>query len=290
MSPSAPRTAFVLAGGGSLGAVEVGMLEALVEADVRADLVVGSSAGALNGAFFAGRPDAAGVRALGEIWRSLRARDVFPFSPLGSLLGVLAVRDHIVDPGPLRRLLEKHLRFRALEDAVVPLHVVATDVLKGTQVVLSRGPVVPAVLASAAIPGVFPPVRIGHEHLFDGGIASNTPIAAALELGAERIIVLPTGFSCEMIRPPPSALAMALHGVNLIIARQLVVDIERFSDRTQIRVIPPLCPLATQPFDFSYASTLIERAAATTRDWLARGGLDRSGTPYELPPHAHDLI
>jgi len=290
MSASTPRTAFVLAGGGSLGAVEVGMLEALVAAGVGADLIVGASSGALNGAYFAGRPDATGVRALREIWVGLRARDVFPFSPFGSLLGVLALRDHIVDPAPLRRLLEKHLSFRALEDAPLPLHVVATDVLTGRQVVLSNGPVVPAVLASAAIPGVFPPVRIGREHLFDGGIASNTPIAAALELGAERIIVLPTGFSCEMKRPPPSALAMALHGVNLIIARQLVVDIERFTDRTQIRVIPPLCPLAIQPFDFSYASTLIERAAATTRDWLARGGLDRTGVPHELPPHAHDVI
>jgi NTE family protein len=290
MSAPAPRTAFVLAGGGSLGAVEVGMLEALVEAGVRADLVVGASAGALNGAFFAGRPDASGVRALREIWLGLRGRDVFPFSPLGSLLGVLALRDHIIDPTPLRRLLEKHLRIRAIEDAVIPLHVVATDVLTGSQIVLSHGPIVPAVLASAAIPGVFPPVRIAGEYLFDGGIASNTPISAALELGAERVIVLPTGFSCEMKRPPPSALAMALHGVNLIIARQLVVDIERFTDRTQIRVIPPLCPLATQPFDFSDASKLIERAAANTRDWLHGGGLEQAGVPHELPPHAHDVI
>jgi len=285
-----PRTAFVLAGGGSLGAVEVGMLEALIEAGVTADLVVGASAGAVNGAFFAGRPDAAGVRALRAIWQGLRGRDVFPFSPLGSLLGVLAIRDHLVDPGPLGRLLAKHLSYRALEDASVPLHVVATDVLSGREVVLSHGPAVPAVLASAAIPGVFPPVQIGDAHLFDGGIASNTPIAAALELGAERIIVLPTGYSCEMKRPPASALAMALHGLNLMIARQLVVDVERFTDQVQIRVVPPLCPLATQPFDFSDARSLITRAATTTRDWLARGGLDHSGIPFELPPHTHEVI
>ena len=290
MSGTAPRTAFVLAGGGSLGAVEVGMLEALVEAGVRADLVVGASAGALNGAFFAGRPDAEGVRALREIWLSIRARHVFPFSPVGSLLGVLALRDHIVDPGPLRRLLETHLAYRLLEDAPLPMHVVATDLLSGRQVLLSRGPTVLSVLASAAIPGVFPPVRLGGAHLFDGGIASNTPIAAALELGAERVIVLPTGFSCEMKRPPPSALAMALHGVNLIIARQLVVDIERFADRTQIRVVPPLCPLRVQPFDFSAARELIGRARDGTRDWLRGGGLERGGVPHELPPHAHDVI
>ena len=93
-----------------------------------------------------------------------------------------------------------------------------------------------------------------------------------------------------MKRPPASALAMALHGVNLIIARQLVVDVERFMDRTQIRVVPPLCPLATQPFDFSDAATLIARAAATTRDWLRSGGLDHSGVPHELPPHTHEVL
>jgi len=290
MSAAAPRTAFVLAGGGSLGAVEVGMLEALVAAGVQADLVVGSSAGAVNGAFFAGRPDAAGIRALRAVWEGLRARDVFPFSPLGSLLGVLSLRDHIVDPGPLARLLRRHLAYRVLEDARVPVHVIATDVLTGREVVLSRGPAAPAVLASAAIPGVFPPVRIGDAHLFDGGIASNTPIAAAIELGAERIVVLPTGYSCEMKRPPASALAMALHGLNLMIARQLVVDVERFMDRTQIRVVPPLCPLSTQPFDFSDARALIERASATTRDWLRRGGLEHTGIPLELPPHTHEVI
>jgi len=290
MSEAGPRTAFVLAGGGSLGAVEVGMLEALVEAGVTADLVVGASAGAVNGAFFAGRPDAAGVRALRAIWQGLRANDVFPFSPFGSLLGVLAMRDHLVDAGPLAKLLRTNLAYHVLEDAEVPVHVVATDVLSGHEVVLSRGPAIPAVLASAAIPGVFPPVRIGGAHLFDGGVASNTPIAAALELGAERIIVLPTGYSCEMSRPPSSALGMALHGLNLMIARQLVVDVERFSDRTQIRVAPPLCPLATQPFDFSNASSLITRAATATREWLQSGGLDHSGIPHELPPHTHEVI
>jgi len=290
MSADPPRTAFVLAGGGSLGAVEVGMLEALVESGIRADLVVGASVGAVNGAFFAGRPDLEGVRALRTIWEGLRARSVFPFSPLGNLLGVLAMRNHIVDPGPFHRLVAKHLPYRMLEDARVPIHVVATNVLSGRQVVLSRGPAEPAVLASAAIPGVFPPVRIGGDYLFDGGIAINTPIAAAIDLGAERIIVLPTGYSCEMKRPPTSALAMALHGLNLMIARQLVIDVERFTDRTQIRVIPPLCPLMTQPFDFSDAAELIARATKGTRDWLRRGGLDHPGIPHELPPHTHEVI
>jgi NTE family protein len=266
------------------------MLRALVDAGVRADFVVGSSAGAVNAAFFAGKPTREGVDELTEIWIGLRSRQVFPFSPWGSLMGVLSVRDHIVDPGGFRALIQRHLPYRELEKAALPIHVVATDVGSGKIAVLSRGPAEPALLASAAIPGVFPPVKIGGELLFDGGIASNTPIATALELGAERIVVLPTGYSCEMKRPPASALAMALHGLNLMIARQLVTDVERFQDRTPIRVVPPLCPLSVQAFDFSAARELIERSARTTRDWLARGGLEHGGVPLELPAHTHEVI
>ncbi len=290
MSGSAPRTAFVLAGGGSLGAVEVGMLEALVGAGVRPDFIVGSSAGAVNAAFFAGRPDVAGVRAQRAIWAGLRARDVFPFSPLGGLLGALSLRDHMVDPGPFERLLTRNLSYRRLEDAEIPVHVVTANVLTGREALLSKGPAVPAVLASAAIPGVFPPVKIDGTYYFDGSVASNTPVSAAFELGAERIVVMPTGYSCEMKRVPTGALAMALHGINVLVARQLVVDVERFIDRTQIRVVPPLCPVSTQPFDFSAATELMDRSLATTRAWLARGGLEHTGIPYELPPHTHEVI
>jgi len=290
MSGHTPRTAFVLAGGGSLGAVEVGMLLALAEARVRPDFVVGSSAGAVNAAYFAGRPDVDGVRELGRIWVGLRARDVFPFSPLGGLLGALAWRDHMVDPGPFERLLTRNMPYRNLEDAEIPVAVVAANVLTGREALLSKGPVVKAVMASAAIPGVFPPVQLDDTWYFDGSVASNTPISAALELGAERIVVLPTGYSCEMKQIPQSALAMALHGVNVLVARQLVVDVERFMDHTQIRVVPPLCPVGTHPFDFTAAEDLMTRSARTTRAWLDRGGLEHTGIPFELPPHSHEVI
>jgi len=290
MSGGAPRTAFVLAGGGSLGAVEVGMLQALAEAHVRPDFVVGSSAGAVNAAFYAGRPDVEGVRALRDIWVGLRARDVFPFSPIGGLLGALALRDHMVDPGPFERLVTRNLPYRNLEDSEIPVTVVAANVLTGREALLSKGPAVPAVMASAAIPGVFPPVKLDGTYYFDGSVASNTPVSAALELGAERIVVLPTGYSCEMRQIPKSALAMALHGVNVLVARQLVVDVERFMDHALIRVVPPLCPVNTHPFDFTAASELISRAAKTTHAWLDRGGLDHTGIPFELPPHTHEVI
>ena len=124
-------------------------------------------------------------------------------------------------------------------------------------------------MASAAIPGVFPPVKIDGEVYFDGSVANNTPISAALELGAESIVVLPTGYSCEMKRPPTSALAMALHGVNLLIARQLVIDVERFMDQTQIRVVPAALPGEHSPV------RLLERRPSS---WTARSSARAPGS------------
>jgi len=283
-------TAFVFAGGGSLGAVEVGMLEALVERGVRADFVVGASVGALNAASYAGQPDARGVARLAAVWRGLRTRDVFPLKPLEGLLGFVGRRTSLLDPSSLRRLLRRELPYDRLEDARVPCRIVATNVLDGSEVVLSAGPAVDALLASAAIPGVFPPVELEGRHLVDGGISSNTPISTAVAEGAKRIVVLPTGFACALERPPSGALAMVLHALTLLIARQLVVDVLRWREAAEIFVVPPLCPIETSAYDFSATASLIERAAASTRAWLAAGGLERPDLPRELTAHPHEPI
>jgi NTE family protein len=144
-----------------------------------------------------------------------------------------------------------------------------------------------AALASAAIPGVFPPVPINGRYLMDGGIANNTPISTAFGLGARRVIVLPTGMSCALEAPPRGAVGLALHALNLLIMRQLLSDIERFSPRCELIVIPPLCPLTTTAYDFSHSGELIQRADATTRLWLQRNGLENRGAPSELLPHEH---
>lgn len=284
---SVSKTAFVLAGGGSLGAVEVGMLLTLLEAGIVPDLIVGASVGALNGAFLAARPDLDRAQQLARVWRQLHRRDVFPVSFVGGLLSLLSLRNHLVDPTPLRRLLQRHLRYRELGEAAVPLHIVTTDILLGTEVVLSSGSVLEAVMASAAIPGVFPPVELDGLYLADGGIANNTPISAAVARGADRIIVLPTGVSCDIDQPPSNSLAMALHGLSLLIARQLVADIELFAERVALRVVPPLCPLETTPVDFSRAGELIDRAAESTRTWMEDGGLEKTVIPDHMRPHEH---
>ncbi|HEX6017536.1 MAG TPA: patatin-like phospholipase family protein [Burkholderiaceae bacterium] len=278
------KTAFVLAGGGSFGAVQVGMLRELMAHGLMPDLVVGSSVGAINGAYLVGSPDFAGVERLEAIWRGLRRRQVFPIT-WRTLAGSIARQAPLVDPGGLRRLLEQHLPYHDLERAPVPLHVVATDLLSGNLMRLSSGAVVDAVLASCSIPGAFPPVRIDGNLLVDGAVASNTPVQVALDLGAARIVVLPSGFACALEAPPRGAIATALHAITLLIAHQLVADLERSRGKAEIVTVPPLCPLAVSAYDFSRAGELIERAATQTRAWLDKGGLARQHIPAALRPH-----
>ncbi|OMC48063.1 alpha/beta hydrolase [Mycobacterium sp. IS-2888] len=279
-------TAFVLSGGASLGAIHVGMLLALADEGESPDLIVGTSVGAVNGGWIASRPDAAGIRGLADLWVSLSRRDIFPTHPLAGALGMLGRRSHLVPNTGLRRLLAEKLEFERLEDAPVPLHVVATDVISGTDVRLSSGDAVDAIAASAAIPGVFPPVRIDGRHLMDGGVVNNTPISHAVKLGADRIWVLPTGYSCDLPAAPKTAVNMALHAMTLAVNHRLAVDVERFERDIDLRVIRPLCPVATSGADFSHGATLIERSHAATREWLAARP-PAEGQAGLLEPHRH---
>ena len=279
------KTAFVFAGGGSLGAIQVGMLGVLLSAGLHPDFVIGTSVGALNACYFAGAPNAEGAARLAEIWSSVRRRDIFSFT-FASAFGMLWNKGHFVDPRGLRRLIETNLPYARLEDSAIPVHILATDV-QGMPVSLSNGPAIDAVLASAAVPGIFPPVRIDGQMLMDGAIAANTPIWLAADLGASRIIVLPTGYSCAMNEPPRSAIARALHAINLLIAWQLIRDLDRLPDEIEVTVVPTLCPLTVSPYDFSASHYLMECAADNTRKWLDGGGLSRRWRPGQLHAHSH---
>jgi NTE family protein len=262
------------------------MLKALDGAKIAPDFVVGASVGAINAAYYAASPDADGIARLERIWRGLRSVDIFPFSMLGTAMCLVGRRDHLAFPHRLRTLIEVELPYQRLEDAPLPCHVIATDILDGTEVTLSSGDAAQALLASAAIPAVFPSVTIAERALMDGGIASNTPISAAFALGATRVIVLPTGLPCALHKPPRGAIAIAMHALNLLSMRQLLADVDRFADRCELVVIPPLCPLATNTYDFSRTGELIHRAEAATRRWLA-DGLQNHDPRWALLPHRH---
>jgi NTE family protein len=263
-------TAFVLSGGASLGSIQAGMLEALYEREIRPDLIVGTSAGALNGAFIAERPQ--GVETaheLGDVWRGLRRSQIFPVNPLSGVLGLVGARSNLVPDSGLRRVVSRHSIGDSLEDTLVPLHVIATDVLSGAELRLSEGPLVDAVMASAAIPGVLPAVDWDGRALIDGGVANNAPLSHALELGADEVYVLPTGAPCDLDHAPHGALGMLLYATTLLVHARLAHEIAALgADQDRVTVLPPPCPLSVQPTDFSRADELIEQARADARRFL----------------------
>jgi NTE family protein len=268
-----PRTAFVLSGGASLGALQVGMLRALYERGVVPDLLVGTSVGALNAAFVASRPQTpATATELARTWRDINREDIFPVSLRAVVGGLCGQRDHLVSDRGLRRQVRRHIQFEDLSEAAIPVHVVTFDVIEGREVLLSEGPAVDAITAAASIPGVFTPVPFGERRLIDGGVVNNTPISHAVELGAERIYVLPTQ---ERSRPPGrprrGALDRAIYGIGLLLDGRLDGDIARYSSEAELIVLPAPNPRQVQPTNFEHSSHLIGEALAASRTLLAQG-------------------
>src|SRR6202171_1633754 len=262
------QTAFVLSGGGSLGAVQVGMLQALTEGGILPDLLIGTSVGAVNAAWIGGCPDHQGALRLGAIWRGLRRQDIFPLSPWSSARGLLGRSNHVISNTNLRDVLVKHMPYERLEQAAVPIHVITTELKTGRSVLMSSGPAVPALLASTAIPGIFPPVTIGRREFIDGGVANHTPIAAAIELGAARIFVLPVGYPW-LRQEPTNALGMALHALARFIEQKLDAEVAAYRHAADVQVLPTLDGPTVSPADFSHTEELMTRGYRTCRRYLA---------------------
>jgi NTE family protein len=284
-------TAFVLSGGGSLGAVQVGMLQALGEAGIVPDVLVGTSAGAVNAAWVAGRGMSAdSLEGLAALWGGLRRRDVFPIEAHRVLRGVIGATASICSADRFAALLRRHAGYDELSDAVIDVHLLATDLLTGLPVLISHGPVDVAVRASAALPGVFPPVLVEGRHLVDGGVVGGCGVAAALELGVDEIYVLPAGVACALARPPRTAVGIAVHALTLLIEGRLVSEVATVAaipGGPVVRVIPPLCPLRISPSDFSQAADLVRRGHDSSVRWLSEGGTELPAQHRFLALHEH---
>jgi len=266
-----PRTAFVLSGGASLGAAQAGMLQALYEREIVPDLLVGTSAGALNAAFVASRPQTpATARELARIWRGIQREDIFPLRMSALVSGACGRRDHTVSNCLLPQLVSQHIEFEDLADAAIPVYLVAFDLTEGRELLLGDGPATDAVVASASIPGIFPAVRMAERRLIDGGVVNNTPISHAVELGAERVYVLPTqDVRRQGGHVPTSAVDAATYGLGLLMESRLRIDIERYSREVELIVLPPPNVTGTQPTSFEHSARLISEARAGARAMLA---------------------
>ncbi|MGN6780113.1 MAG: patatin-like phospholipase family protein [Marmoricola sp.] len=276
-------TAFVLSGGGNLGAVQVGMLQALAEVGIGADVVVGTSAGALNAVHLAEHGcEGEAVDALAEVWARVRGRSLFRVRRGAVLHGPVCSSDG------LRSLLGRHLGLALLEDARIPVHVVATDFLSGEEVDLDHGPATEAVLASCAIPGIFPAVSWEGRSLVDGGLADNAAISVAVAAGADEVFVLPAGYACALPAAPTGLIGPLCHALSLLTHQRLVADVVRYRDQIDLTVLVPPCPLSVPPLDFHRSRELIDRARSRSLRQLreARGRRPRPDRDIALHRHA----
>jgi NTE family protein len=282
------KRTWVLGGGGARGAAQVGSLLALFEAGVDPpDRVVGTSVGALNGAAICAYPSLAGAQMLRELWFTKQAEAVFTLHPVGMLVSRLRHRTSPLVESPVRRLVERALSItgkESFEALRVPLIAVATDVSSGRPALFRAGALEPALLASAAIPGVFPPVTIQERDYLDGGIVENTALAVAVEAGAKRVVAVDLMGGAEEERAPTHLGSIIALTLQLSLHHQMLGDYERLRRRADITVLCPVTPpTATWQMRRTHVEDVIERSRRATAALLAqRGGelFRHSGVHY----------
>ena len=264
--PRARRVAFVFQGGGSLAAAQVGTVRALAAAGLRPDLVIGSSAGALNAVAFAADPSQAGADAVEAVWRSLARRQVAPFSARALLAAVTGRGAGLVSQSALRALLAGLPVPRTLDGTSIPAHVVATELASGAPVVISDGETVPALLASCAFPGLYAPVELAGRQLVDGGVSADVPVLQAEALGATVTYVLPAAtYALPLLPSGPLPLAnRALSQVLGAVARR-----DLAAARGPVHVLPAPEARAVSPVDFRDTARLIDEGGRLATGWLA---------------------
>jgi NTE family protein len=272
------RTAFVLAGGGSRGAVQVGMLQELVARGIRADRVFGASVGAINGAAYAGNPTPEGIERMAEVWRGVRGGDIFPKGPLDGPWAYFQKRASVHANTGLRKIIEAGIDYENLEDARIPIEVVTTSLTDGRERWLTRGPAVEAILASSAIPTMFPPVTIDGDVLVDGGVVNNVPISRALTAGCDRIYVLLCGPLHYHPRPPGRPVEALLTAFFVAIHARFVRELAALPHGVEVIVFSGGGEPAAQYRDFSATPALIEEGRNEVADVLDR----YVGTSHDL--------
>jgi NTE family protein len=283
--PVAGRVAFVLGGGGKLGAAEVGMLEALVDAGIRPDLVLGTSIGAVNGAAVAADPTPSGIGHLRGLWTRVDHSGIFGGSMVDRLRHLARTRTSLHSNEPLRRLLEQSLVQRDFAELAVPFQCVAACIETSDAEWFDHGPLIEAVLASCAVPGLLPAVRIGDRHYLDGGIVESIPVRRALDLDADRVFVLQVGRIEQPLEPPSRPHEVAMVAFEIVRRRSFASAMADLPEGVEVHVLPTggtgprfndLRQLRYR--DFSDVDTRIGAARRATEEYLTDHGL--SGGPH----------
>ena len=268
--------AFVLGGGGRWGAVEVGMLRALDEAGVEPDLILGTSIGAFNGSVIADRPGQLGVEALTKLWVEIAQSDVLQGSRIDRLKNVATFRPALHETSELRTLLEHvHPANRRIEELTVPFQCVAASIERAAEHWFTEGPLIDALLASSAVPALFPPIEIGGEHFYDGGLVNSVPLARAVELGAREVYVLQVGRMESPLRPPERLHEAALISFEIARRHRYTTAVENLPEGVKLHVLPSGNPVAFDDArqlkwrDVSSTTGLIDGAYSASKAYLA---------------------
>lgn len=266
-------TAFVLGGGGVHGAAEVGMLRALADRGIVPDLVVGASVGALNGALLAADPDTA-VERLTHLWSTIGESSPFDASLRERASTFARTRTHLHRNHRLQRLLLTHLDVRRFEQLQLPFQCVAASIERAAARWFSTGELIPALLATTAVPGLLPPVEIDGEHHLDGGLVDSIPVERAIELGARRVYVLQVGRVEQPLTPPTWPWEVGLVAFEISRRHRFVEALQRVPDGVEVHVLPTGTELRhTDTAQWRYRDTSdvperIDRAAEAAGDHL----------------------
>lgn len=236
--PSTPHTAFVLGGGGVLGATQVGMLRALFDAGIRPDLVLGTSIGSVNGAFVAADPSMASADLLADLWRTIREEGEFAESPLKQAARAAKYWTHFMSNRPLRQLIDRNLGVDRIEDLAVPFQCVAAHIESSRARWFTAGPITEAILASCAVPGMFPPVEIDGQHFMDGGLVHSIPVGRALALGASEVYVLQVGRVEQSLQVPTKPWEVASVAFEIARRHRYHEEIDAVPDDVALHVLP----------------------------------------------------
>ena len=233
------RTAFVLGGGGVLGAVEVGMLRALAEADITPDIILGTSVGALNGALVAAHPGPGVIDRLIALWESAaEGKEVYGDGAVRQMTRVVRTGTHLHSAKPLRARLEQELDDITFDELPIPFQCCAASIERAAEHWFTEGRVVDAVVASAAVPGLLRPARVGDEHYLDGGIVNSIPVGRAVEVGADRIFVLQVGRVDRPLRPPRKPWEVARVSFEIARRHRFHREMAALPDNVTAHVLP----------------------------------------------------
>jgi NTE family protein len=269
-SRSLSTVAFVLGGGGVHGAAEIGMLKALFDAGIHPGLVLGTSIGAINGAVVAADPKGA-VDRLAVLWEGVGEDDPFSGSIFDRMMTLARSRTHLHDNAPLRRLLETALPVARFEELEIPFQCVASGIETAAAHWFSAGPLVEPILASAAVPGLLPAVRIGDTHFYDGGLVHSIPLGRAIRLGATKVYVLQVGRVEAPLRPPESPWEVGLVAFEIARRHRFVEELATVPDHVAVHVLP-----SGDVLRFDDARSLRYRDTSGTRERIERARLATS--------------